>query len=348
MTRLHVIFSLTVLTLAASLVTIMPTRPFGEPHPVYASSNTWSVNELGDSGTMTCAANAGAGGPVCELRDAMNKAASGDTIGFSVSGTLNLGSTLPIITKSLMIDGTGQSVTISGTGSIQFIQVNSGGTLWLNLLTISGYGGNSAIANMGTLNVTASTFGNKNATGGTYYGTSGGGITNSGILNVTTSTFTNGGNSAIANTGTLNVTASTFVNNNTTVGAYYGTSGGGITNSGILNVTTSTFANNTALGGGAIENSGTLNIIGSTFFNNGAVSHLICHVCLVNTNGGAIENTGTLNIANSTFSPATPPAESAAQFTILGRSPTPTAHFRAIVAMSIMTPTARGYSITAS
>src|SRR5579863_2977105 len=67
----------------------------GSARPVFATGSTWTVNDTGDSATTTCQANAGSGGPVCQLRDAMNKAASGDTINFSVSGTIPLSSTLP-------------------------------------------------------------------------------------------------------------------------------------------------------------------------------------------------------------------------------------------------------------
>jgi hypothetical protein len=64
-------------------------------HIAHASGNTWTVNDLGDCGTTICSANAGSGGPICQLRDAMNNAASGDAIVFSLSGTITLGSTLP-------------------------------------------------------------------------------------------------------------------------------------------------------------------------------------------------------------------------------------------------------------
>jgi hypothetical protein len=45
----------------------------------------------------------------------------GDTINFSVSGTITLGSALPAIAINLTIDGSGQSITIDGANSFQFL-----------------------------------------------------------------------------------------------------------------------------------------------------------------------------------------------------------------------------------
>src|SRR5258708_34651375 len=56
--------------------------------PVGATGNTWTVNDLGDTLTTTCVANAGAGGTTCQLRDASGKATDGDTIVFRVCGTM--------------------------------------------------------------------------------------------------------------------------------------------------------------------------------------------------------------------------------------------------------------------
>src|SRR3954467_3306287 len=64
--------------------------------PVGATGNTWTVNDLGDTGALSCAPNAGAGGATCQLRDALNKAANGDTIAFSVTGTITVVSSLTV------------------------------------------------------------------------------------------------------------------------------------------------------------------------------------------------------------------------------------------------------------
>jgi hypothetical protein len=49
------------------------------------------------------------------INSTINNAAAGDTINFNCSGIITLGATLDI-TKTLTLDGTGQSVTISGNG----------------------------------------------------------------------------------------------------------------------------------------------------------------------------------------------------------------------------------------
>jgi hypothetical protein len=201
-----------------------------------AYAATITINSLNDPGAPG----------ICALRDAItaantmtatNGCAAGtgtDTVNFSVSGTITLGSTLPQIANSLTIDGTGQSITISGNNMVQVMQVKTGATLNLQNLTIAD--GNSVdfaggIENVGTLTVTNSTFSNNSANidaGGLV-----GGIYNNG--------------------GTLTVTNSTFYANS-------GAAGGGILNGGTLTVTNSTFSNNFFA---AIDNFSTANLKGT-------------------------------------------------------------------------------------
>ncbi|GBD25853.1 hypothetical protein HRbin30_01179 [bacterium HR30] len=223
----------------------------------------------------------------CSLREAIqsaNGAGNGncgpdspgdDTIDFNVSGTITLGSTLPNIVSAstagkLTIDGTGQTITISGGGSVRVMVVDSGANLTLQNLTIANgasSGDGAGIYNGGTLTVTNSTFSGNTVIPPGAAG--GGGIFNAGgTLTVTNSTFS--GNSAqfhgggIFNAGgTLTVTNSTFSGNS----AYHG---GGISNAATLTVTNSTFAGNSAVGGGGIFNYGTLNVTNSTFSGNSA------------------------------------------------------------------------------
>ncbi len=195
----------------------------------------------------------------CTLREAIQEAnndadtdcpgspsPAADTITFSVSGTITLGSTLPNIVDAptagaLTIDGGGH-ITISGDNLVQVMWVNSGANLTLQNLTIAdGY----------TLGV-------------------GGGIDNdSGALTVTDSTFSNNsadyGGGIDNDSGALTVTDSTFSNNS----ADYG---GGIYNyNGALTVTDSAFSNNSAdEDGGGIENYDTLTVTDSTFSGNSA------------------------------------------------------------------------------
>jgi CSLREA domain-containing protein len=218
--------------------------------PAYAAG--YVVNTLNDDITDDA---------LCTLREAIlaannsvvsNDCGAGssadDTITFSVSGTITLGSTLPTILPvgALTIDG-GGTITISGNNSVRVMYVPAGANLTLQNLTIA----------------------NGSASGGL-----GGGIWNEGgTLTVTNSTFSN--NSAangggIFNAGTLIVTDSTFSGNSAT------SDGGGITNgsNSTATVTNSTFSGNSANAGGGIENnSGTLTVTNSTFSgNSGSVS----------------------------------------------------------------------------
>ena len=217
-----------------------------------------------------------------------NANAGADTITFSVSGAIVLGSTLPTISDAagLTIDGAGQTITISGNDAVLVMVVNNGAALTLKNLTIANgwgeFGG--GIDNGGALTVENSTFSGNRA------GNGGGGIINSGVLDVTDSTFSD--NSAayygggIYSQGALNVTNSTFAGNNVSE------SGGGIYNDGALNVTNSIFSGNNALSGGGIINffDGVLNVTNSTFSGNSARS-----------GGGGMYNFNLLNVINSTF-----------------------------------------------
>jgi CSLREA domain-containing protein len=150
------------------------------------------VNSTNDVNDGTCDATH------CSLREAINAAnatSADDTITFSVSGTITLSSTLPAIVSTstagkLTIDGTGQSITISGNNSVRVFEVNSGGDLTLQNLTVSNgsavFGG--SILNGGTLTITNSTLSGNSASN------IGGGIYNGGTVNITNSTFS--GNSA--------------------------------------------------------------------------------------------------------------------------------------------------------
>ncbi len=228
----------------------------------------------------------------CSLREAINNAntrsdttsglcvagTGNDTITFNVSGTITLGSSLPNIVNTLTIDGSGQAITITGTGGYPaaLLSVNVGASLTLNNLTIAN--GDNTNSN------------NNNSNGGA--------INNAGALTVTNTTFSlnsavlSGG--AIYNTGALNVSSSTFASNSAT-----GNGGAIFSNTGAAaSVTNATFFENSATGlGGALYNSGSsaFSVSSSTFFmtststqtgiDNAGVKLIVSNTILDNTTG---------------------------------------------------------------
>ena len=87
--------------------------------------------------TVTSTNDAGPG----TLRDAIGNAANGSTISFAVTGTITLTSALPVIFKSLAINGPGVSnLTISGNGSnrIFFVDAVAGAASFNNLTLANG------------------------------------------------------------------------------------------------------------------------------------------------------------------------------------------------------------------
>jgi hypothetical protein len=249
-----------------------------------AEATNFTVSNLNDSGS----------GSLREAIDAANGTVGVDTITFTVSGTIVLGSTLPNITDAdgLTIDGTGQSIIVSGNKAVRVMRVDAEAMLNLQNLTVAD--GNShedrdggGILNIGTLTVRHSTISGNNAQFG-----DGGGIFNSGTLTVSDSTVSGNGiypggtlGAGIFNTGILTVTNSSVSGNSTSVG------GGGIFNTGTVTVTGCTFSGNDSGRGGGIANDGALTVTGSTFSDNFSDSL-----------GGGISSSGTVTVTNSTFS----------------------------------------------
>jgi CSLREA domain-containing protein len=196
------------------------------------------VNDSGDM-THTCATT---GTGTCTLRDAITFANSNpgaDSITFSISGTITLGSTLPAIDDTLTIDGTGQAVTVSGNNIVRVMYVNSGKTLNLNALTIADANSSNTpgagIYSLGPLNVTNCTFTDNNS-----FLAIGGAIVAGGATSITNSTFV--GNIGNLNAGAIAVYATTQVTNCTffdNAGAITVASSFGVT------ITNSIFAANT-------------------------------------------------------------------------------------------------------
>jgi CSLREA domain-containing protein len=184
-----------------------------------------------------------------------------DAIGFSVTGTITLGSMLPIITDTVTINGPGAaSLTISGNNVTRAMQVNTGKTLNLSNVTIAN--GNP--------------------------GSSGGGIYNLGMLTISNTTFysntgINGGGLFNSGSGIATIANTTFYSNT----APFGT-GGGIYSDVTLNIINSTIYSNTAATGGGIYNFGALTVTNSTVSGNSAT-----------TGGGISGDGGTVTLRNT-------------------------------------------------
>jgi uncharacterized protein (UPF0333 family) len=182
------------------------------------------------------------------LRNAVSIAAPGDTINFSVTGTLTLTSGALSIGKDLTIVGPGPSnLAISGNDVNRVFNI-SGGKVDISGLTIKSGSADS-----------------------------GGGIYNAGILKISDCLVTSNSASdyggGIYNGGTLTAANCAIVNNvAATVG---GGVGGGIHNTNIAALTNVTVARNSVRyeGGGVSNDGGTISIINCTISENGAVMH---------------------------------------------------------------------------
>jgi CSLREA domain-containing protein len=280
---------------------------------------TYTVNTLTDEFDASCSDGD------CSLRDAIWVAISGDSINFSVTGTINLTLGQIAFGTTITITGPGRTnLTISTPNTARVFVVN--GALTISDLTISTVETGTPpfvnnIQNNGTLSVTNVDFAGNNANvsnGGAIFHTAG-------LLSITNSTFSNyhstwDGGAVYNSCGLMTITGSTFTNNqaaNSGGAIYIHSTGGGVnsvTNSilsgnhatldggGInlhqnkLNVSTTTLSENTAGqdGGGiyALPYEGILNVTNSTFTGNSAVR-----------NGGGLYNGAfaTSSVTNTTF-----------------------------------------------
>lgn len=130
-----------------------------------ANAAAITVSNLNDSGAGS-------------LREAITDAASGDTIGFTVSGTIVLTSGELEINKDLNIAGPGRtSIAVSGSGSSRVFRIDSG-AVTISGITISDGSADTrggGLWNSGTAELDDVTVSNNRATGG-------GGIFNDGSL----------------------------------------------------------------------------------------------------------------------------------------------------------------------
>lgn len=213
--------------------------------------------------------------------------ADGDTITFSVSGTITLTSALPTISEDLVITGT-PGILIDGTDTFQILSVDaSGETVVLDQLRLT----NGSAEDGGAVNIAAgSTVTSENLT-----------VTSSQAVGGAEATQ---GGGAIFNAGTLTLDSPTLMSNTATDGS---ASGGAINNSGAaadLTINGGTITGNEAnRAGGGIENTGSITMDDVTLDNN-----------IVNNspgNGGGFHTggTGTLTMTGGTVNGNTAGAE---------------------------------------
>jgi predicted outer membrane repeat protein len=268
-----------------ALLLTLALLPLLRPAPAHAAA--FIVTTLDDSGA----------GSLREMIGQANAQIGPDTITFNVTGTIELGSTLPTISEQLTIEGPGASnLTISGKNAVGVFSVN-GGALDLSGVTVAngnnGFPGGGGITNRsGTVTISGSTFsGNSSSSaGGAIYSFLGGTVTLSDSTFSGNTVSSGSGGAIYNNSGTVTVSTSTFSGNSSSSG------GGAIySNGGTVTVSTSTFSSNSAsFGGGAVFNSGTLALSSSTFSGNSSDNF-----------GGAIVNSSaesTVTISDSTFS----------------------------------------------
>ncbi len=270
-----------------------------------AKATTFTVNspaDLPDANTADNVCEATASARDCTLRAAIQQAAAGDVITFS----LPTGSTISLTIGELLID---KNLTITGPGAANLaVERSSSASAFFRIFDVNP-GLTVSISRLSVNNGNVSGKGNP----------SGGGIlNNSSTLTVTGCAF--GGNTAayggaLCNFGengtvaTLVVDACTFTSNTTTNigGAIYNDAELG---TATLTVSGSTFTSNTSKSGGAIYNDGesgvgtgaTAQITGSTFDSNSSADGGVLYNDSEQRTSGAAPGRATCTFRDSTLS----------------------------------------------
>jgi hypothetical protein len=188
--------------------------------------------------------------------------AGGSVINITATGTINLLSALPHISRSVQIFG-------PGANNLTVQRSMAPGTPGFGIFTVDAPTGGITDVTVALSGLTIAN-GNASSIASSLIG---GGISNAATLLVSNCALT--GNSAfsegggIVNSGTLTLTNSTLAGNFTSPGGSL--TGGGIWNIGTLSVTNSTLASNSAASGGGIANFGTLTLTNSTLYHNQAI-----------------------------------------------------------------------------
>jgi len=247
-----------------------------------SAQTTYTVTTANDDPTTASAGNCP--GASCSLRDAIlaSNTGAGNTINFSITAPIQLGSYLPSITENTIVTG---PATISGMNAYGVFAVGSGtpitGNVTISSVTVEngnrsadtgdpalGFGGGLFVYPGATVILSGDTFTNN------ISGTDGGGaILNFGTLNVGNCTFQ----------GNAGGTASPGTGDGGAIENYPGATG--------LTVADSTFIGNTAELGAAIFSEASFTVTNSTFYEN------------ANGDAGTITigTTGTATVTNSTF-----------------------------------------------
>ena len=208
-----------------------------------------------------------------------------------------------MVDKNLNINNnSGESITVSGNNASRVFSINSGKTVSITSLTITGGSvpadAGGGIKNSGTLTLTSvNVYGNTAGVGG--------GISTQGSLTINNSniggTLAGQPNSATVNSGggIQNVNGTLTIRNSSVAGNTASNpsgAGGGISNeiNGIVTIVSSTISDNSAVqSGGGISSIAAVTVINSTISGNRS-----------DLNGGGINTNGataTLNVINSTI-----------------------------------------------
>jgi CSLREA domain-containing protein len=302
---------------------------FGSAFATTSHAATYVVNSTGD--TNVCDNTS------CTLRGAINAAntnSGADTITFSVTGTILLGSALPALADDVTISGPGaNALTVTrdpAAAAFRIFTINSGKTVTISGLKITnGNPGGPPALGGGIYNDHATlTLSNCTISGNSAVGTSGfgGGIYSdgsSGSAMLTINDCTLNGNTASSGGGgiyntaaTANSGSATLTISNSTLSGNSAAHGGGIDNGGWphvanapLTLNNCTLSGNSAtLGpafGGGINNAAATVDIGSTILNAGASGDNF-H----NSAGGAVTSHGynlssDAGVTNDPFDPGT-------------------------------------------
>ncbi len=263
------------------------------------------LSEPGRAATVTSAADNGPG----TLRQAIADAPAGETIGFSITGTINLTNGELLINKNLTIQGPGasnlaiQRASAGPTADFRIFNIQAG------IVSISGLTINNGRSNAGggINNESATTAIKDCAIAANFATESGGGIRNLSSLTLSNcvirGNMVTGGTGAgygggVDNQGTMTLISSAVNSNSVTGSGGTNGFGGGIRNSQDLGITNSAVSGNFASdSGGGVFNEGTLTLhtssIGANSAKGGAGSG----------RGGGIANTsGTVTLDRSTVS----------------------------------------------